>query len=893
MELVSSIWRLKISVSTYYSSTDLVTWEAVAGGLPEPVGTLGTLATMNLGVGGSGWGFSGDGDLTLPEGSTISETNTTTVITPPGALAGQSLVIRPTSAFGLTASGYIVAGTNLTITLTNISSITSLQFNYTITGATAQQLGVGSLTGSFPVLSPGTSPQSSSIVLPIPGNSNATTFTLTIDSDQSLGAANTTITVTDNGVTNSETSHIHLMSGNPTTTDIYLGDDDQYVKIEKNAGNVVIGTNTNTNHWTFGTDSKLSIPNDASIRSIDNQASAIIATNVTWDSNDPYTPGRFGSAVFDGNADFTNLDATILNIIDGANKTFTIEGWILRDLTGHAPNYYGEFIIGDIGGASGTDVEWSVSIAEHGKLIFVVNGNGGSAAALGDTIMLEQAWYHFAVVVNNGAIKLFVGGVLQSITGDSTITHWPSNHFTPHSLRIGQWYDIYHSFYGNMSGLRVVQGTAVYTSTFTPSVTPLSYIQGTTLLLLFKNDTSLTENTVNNGLELTRGGNSWTFGTDRLLTLPSIISGYEATIGPVLDVGTVLQAQESLWVASTLDVKIQVNNDVAGQKTWEFWTNGITFPDTTLQSTAFQDIPSHIYFVHPNPGPRVYTETGTYNSPFKTINAAVNAAMTAGHQDSDPATIILMASITENITLKPGIYLTSLGTGTHGSPNITGTITVNSTTGGLVANHYSISNLRIIAPSDITNCINFTGTAPQRLFLRDMWLDARGTSTCITMTNNDTTSTLQMDTAHLAHSGTGDIYCIDVSYGKCYLTDIETSGNVQVAAVRAGTTMTINGSELDGNNTATIQVYGGVLTVTNSIITNAQSNSSGIRLNTTGSVLTLGNCVMTIPAGSGKAVYGVATTYMYYANVFFTPGSNTSKTASPELISALLSSTWT
>ena len=105
------------------------------------------------------WTFGADGQLTLPQGSTISETTTTTIISPPGASAGQSLVIRPTAA-----------------------------------------------------------------------------------------AANT------------ETSHIHLVAGDPKTTDIYLGDDDQYVKIERNAGNVIIGTNTNTNNWTFDTAGKLSLP---------------------------------------------------------------------------------------------------------------------------------------------------------------------------------------------------------------------------------------------------------------------------------------------------------------------------------------------------------------------------------------------------------------------------------------------------------------------------------------------------------------------------------------------------------------------------------------------------------------------------------------------------------
>jgi hypothetical protein len=72
--------------------------------------------------------------------------------------------------------------------------------------------------------------------------------------------AGTFATVTNNGINSSEHSHVHLISGNSVTTDIYLGDDDQFVKIEKNGGDVVIGTNTNTKNWTFRTTGKVSLP---------------------------------------------------------------------------------------------------------------------------------------------------------------------------------------------------------------------------------------------------------------------------------------------------------------------------------------------------------------------------------------------------------------------------------------------------------------------------------------------------------------------------------------------------------------------------------------------------------------------------------------------------------
>lgn len=55
----------------------------------------------------------------------------------------------------------------------------------------------------------------------------------------------------------SEQSHVHLVAGDPSTVDIYLGDDDQYVKIEKDGGDVVIGTQetlTTNNIYTNGAD---------------------------------------------------------------------------------------------------------------------------------------------------------------------------------------------------------------------------------------------------------------------------------------------------------------------------------------------------------------------------------------------------------------------------------------------------------------------------------------------------------------------------------------------------------------------------------------------------------------------------------------------------------------
>ena len=295
----------------------------VLSGIPSVDAVIQT--TNNGSSNTSTWTFGAGGALTLPQGSVIGETNNTTVITPPTANPGQSLVIRPTASFYLSASGYIVPGENLIITLTNSnnSSVDNTYINYTITDAVASQLGLSSLTGHFPYLSPSaTNPQSASIVLPIPLNSSALTFTLTIDSDQPAGSANVTITVTSNGIFNNELSHVHLVAGNPSVVDLYLGDDDQYVKIEKNAGNVVVGTNSTatTSTWTFGTDGRLTFP-DATVQTTA-WTGTVAYSNVTGTPSIP----SLGNFAFSGDTLSNTLsDASTLQV-GGNNWTFGSDG---------------------------------------------------------------------------------------------------------------------------------------------------------------------------------------------------------------------------------------------------------------------------------------------------------------------------------------------------------------------------------------------------------------------------------------------------------------------------------------------------------------------------------------------------------------------------------------
>ena len=271
---------------------------------------------------------------------------------------------------------------------------------------------------------------------------------------------------------------------------------------------------------------------------------------------------------------------------------------------------------------------------------------------------------------------------------------------------------------------------------------------------------------------------------------------------------------------------------------------------------------------------------GSKASPYPTISAAIIAAEENGHNDSHPAFIILLSTITEDVFIATGgIWITTdYGTGTHGSVILNGTITINGGSNSISENHFSISNLRIVAPIDSPGVL-FTGTNPQRLYMRDLWIDASGTTgSCIYADNTGTGSVCHLNTAHLTHSGSGDVYCFDAESGSMYLTDIETSGsNVQVAKVGANAVMTVDSSELDATGGAAFGVYGGVLVITRSTINNTFARGHGIACNTNGSLVTIGDCIFNIdPDARGKAVFGDAGTAnaLYYQYIAFFPGSN-------------------
>ena len=221
------------------------------------------------------------------------------------------------------------------------------------------------------------------------------------------------------------------------------------------------------------------------------------AGNATQGSFSPYSPSGW-SNYFDGSSTYLTLpsSSSAYNFSSGVN--FTVEAWVYPTLL--AGSSWG---IVDARVSGATNAAWIVHLVPvsgtYRLQFFNAGGNTGTA------VIPLNAWTHIAVVRNGTALQTYVNGVL-----DLNSASYGSGSISPGTTapRIGPTKDASGTSYttvGNISNLRIVNGTAVYTSNFTPSTQPLTAIAGTSLLTCA--DNRFIDESANN-FAITRAGDT-------------------------------------------------------------------------------------------------------------------------------------------------------------------------------------------------------------------------------------------------------------------------------------------------------------------------------------------------------------------------------------------------
>jgi hypothetical protein len=105
---------------------------------------------------------------------------------------------------------------------------------------------------------------------------------------------------------------------------------------------------------------------------------------------------------------------------------------------------------------------------------------GSNIISTSSGMITVGTWNHVAFVRNSGTLSLYVNGSLITSVSDST--NYAAAAAAGRPGIAGGGFNTTEIFKGYISNLRIVVGTAVYTSAFTPSTTPLTAISGTSLL---------------------------------------------------------------------------------------------------------------------------------------------------------------------------------------------------------------------------------------------------------------------------------------------------------------------------------------------------------------------------------------------------------------------------
>ena len=128
--------------------------------------------------------------------------------------------------------------------------------------------------------------------------------------------------------------------------------------------------------------------------------------------------------------------------------------------------------------------------AESGSIVFYVTSSGnltfwyaGADRILSNNTITLRKWTHVALVRSSGTTKMYVDGVAQTSTYSDSNDYGDGGRplFIGVRRNGGSSLDN-QSWDGELSNVRIVKGTAVYTSNFTPSTTPLTNISNTKLL---------------------------------------------------------------------------------------------------------------------------------------------------------------------------------------------------------------------------------------------------------------------------------------------------------------------------------------------------------------------------------------------------------------------------
>ena len=198
------------------------------------------------------------------------------------------------------------------------------------------------------------------------------------------------------------------------------------------------------------------------------------------------------SVLFNGSSQYLTATRTGGWLISANN--FTLECWVYftRNPTVSYGGIYHTCIAGTYQSNQGTGWELLLYGSSGADATTGIGFGAGSGNTLAVGITLNKnTWYHIALVKNSTTTSIYVNGVqsasaVLSSWSDRTLINIGRSGYSPY----------FYYFPGYISNFRIVNGTALYTSNFTPPSAPLTAVTNTSILTC--NAATIVDSSTNN-----------------------------------------------------------------------------------------------------------------------------------------------------------------------------------------------------------------------------------------------------------------------------------------------------------------------------------------------------------------------------------------------------------
>lgn len=330
----------------------------------------------------------------------------------------------------------------------------------------------------------------------------------------------------------------------------------------------------------------------------------------------------------------------------------------------------------------------------------------------------------------------------------------------------------------------------------------------------------------------------------------SLVSGtvYTNSQPNITSVGTLT----SLTVSGNISANVVSANSFSG--------NGSLL--TSLSPANMNSIPGAQRLVIDPSGSDV-TGDGSINKPFASVQAAHNYAVTNIGSSLYVVLQVNPGNYSGNVVLtRPRTSIIGASDGDIRASWITGTITINMTSGATVLSSDIFGLENLIVTSDSANVITLAGDQRYAFFARNVYAYTSGSTNSVLAVTNTSVGGIRLDLfkCNLQSAGGGTV----LSTTNTYYLNINNSllqANSGPALSTSTTTSFISTTRMTTQTGSNVVVSGTPFTSGQSMsfgvctFESSATNGNGIYL-LAGSVTTLGYCAFNVPSGTGKAVGG-------------------------------------